>query len=257
MPYGLLQVIQILFNYQAYRYGHLLSRSKVLNQNCLQLSLIRWYRRTVILVLFLESSVELFGKRQITVVVMRGKRHKKELFSECEWECEGNKLHVEVALKKIKIKLQHVLFSIWSHSTAAASLARHAAVSLQHSLRTWHCLVCQDQQQHSAAETYEARAEWCQHFIMLQSFYPNRRILHWTALCSVLFTNLHLWLPVFEELISLALWLFRDVACSWSYALMYYILTVASKLKWIGLQRVVDSDYNFRWMRMREGSQVS
>lgn len=38
----------------------------------------------MILVLFLESSVELFGKRQITVVVMWGKRHKKEPFSECE-----------------------------------------------------------------------------------------------------------------------------------------------------------------------------
>lgn len=29
---------------------------------------------------------------------------------------------------------------------------------------------------------------------------------------------------------------------------MYYILTASSKLKWIGLQRVVDSEYIFRWM---------
>lgn len=40
-------------------------------------------------------------------------------------------------------------------------------------------------------------------------------------------------------------------------ALMYSILTVASKLKWIGLQRLVDSDYSFRWRRTREGSQVA
>lgn len=135
---------------------------------------------------------------------MWGNKHKKEPLSECEWECKGNKRRVEgveMALKK-KIKLKHVLFSIWPHSTAAPSPARHATVSLQHSLRTWHCLVCQDQQHHSAAETYEARVEWCQHFITLQSFYPNRRVLHWTALCSVLFTNLHLWLLVLEKRIS-------------------------------------------------------
>lgn len=66
--------------------------------------------------------------------------------------------------------LKHVLFNLWSHSTAATSPARHATVSLQHSLRTWHCFGCQDQQQHSAAETYEAPVARCQHFIMLQSF---------------------------------------------------------------------------------------
>lgn len=71
-----------------------------------------------------------------------------------------------------------------------------------------------------------------------------------------LFTSLYLWFPVFEKHIYL-LWLFRDAACSQSYALMYCILTVASKLKWIGLQRIVGSEYMFRWMGMRERSVIT
>lgn len=48
---------------------------------------------------------------------------------------------------------------LYSRTEAATSPARHATVSLEHSLRNWHCLGCQNQQQHSTAETYEARLE--------------------------------------------------------------------------------------------------
>lgn len=81
----------------------------------------------------------------------------------------------------------------------------------------------------------------------------NRRILHWAALCSLLFTNLHLWLVVLER----HLWLFEGVACSRACALMFCILTFGFKGEVDWALEGWSSDSSFRWMRMREASQVS
>lgn len=155
-------------------------------------------------------------------------RHKREPFSEHEWEPKGNKLlveGVEIALKKQK--------SSWNTFSLVSGLSPQLLL-LQPGMQQFPCSTPWGL---GIGLSRPTRSQCCWNVRSTSWMVPtlhnvtglfapsNRGILHWTALCSVLFTNLRLWLVVLER----HLWLFGGVARSQACALMLSISTFGFK----------------------------